>query len=270
MKKTTKQNLWTAAVLVVVVLAVLVMTRNQVIRNVSRRMIRQSTGFDLEIGRLHVGILKPSFEILDTKLVNPEDFRESEAFDIRRIYVRYDLRSLLSDTVHLPEVYMDIPRIVIVTKEDGEMNIQRLGKAAGAEQDLAPAAPESPAAEGAAPADEPAAEPAKAARPEKGILIGTLTVKLGTASIHSYAGGRERPQVVDAPMNVDRTFSNVTNLDEVVTVLSSEILIRTLPAMSQGLSHGYEENREAIEASSTNLEAQTRALEKMSKGLLGK
>ena len=44
------------------------------------------------------------------------------------MFVSYDLRSFFADEIHLREVVLDIPRMVVVQKEDGESNLQRLSQ----------------------------------------------------------------------------------------------------------------------------------------------
>jgi uncharacterized protein involved in outer membrane biogenesis len=226
MKKVLKNLL----ILVIVLVVVLLVGRNVLIQTATRKVIQSATGFDLEIGRVHVGLLNPSFEVSDLKLINPEDFPERDALEIKTLRVRYDFASLFTDTVHIPEVTVDIPRMIVVTKEDGESNLDRLGgkkKESAAEEPPAAGTEQPPAA---------AEAPAQEEKPSKSIRIDKLTVKLGTATVHRYVEGKDKPETVDAPMNVDRTFENVTDLDQVVRVLSADILVGALPTAINDIS----------------------------------
>jgi uncharacterized protein involved in outer membrane biogenesis len=222
MKKKTLKNV---IIVVVGFVAVVLVARNVLIKTATRKAIQAATGFDIELGRVHVGLFSPTFEITELKLINPEDFPEREALEIKTLRVRYDVPSLFTDTVHLPEVLIDIPKMTVLTKEDGESNLQRLGKKKEKAVEP-PAAGEGEVAKAEPPAEEVAA---KAEKPQKEMRIDKLTIKLGTATVHRYVAGQDKPETINAPMNVDRTFNNVTNLDQVVTVLSADILVGALP-----------------------------------------
>lgn len=249
-------------IIVVLVIVALLVARNVLIRSASRQAIRQATGFDIEIGKVKAGLFRPTFEVLNLKLINPEDFPEREALEIRRLYVRYDVASLLTDTVRLREVEIDVPRMVVVTREDGETNLKRLGKVkqkppAEAPAEGSGAPPE--AAEGAAP---PEPRPARA---QKNIVIDHLVVKLGTATVHSYVGGREKPETVEAPMNVERTFQNVSNLNVVAAALSADIMTAALPSAFSDINQILQKHEGDLDAAGKEIEKKFKELKAMFK-----
>ena len=99
-------------VLVALLVAVLLVVRNQVIEYAAIRAIRQATGFDLSLDRIDVGMLRPTVEIVGLKLQNPPDFPDQEAIEIERLFVRYDRLSLLSKEIRIPELAISIPQMV--------------------------------------------------------------------------------------------------------------------------------------------------------------
>jgi uncharacterized protein involved in outer membrane biogenesis len=263
-----KKMLRNVILVVVVLLAVVLVGRDVLIKSATRKVIQSATGFDIELGRVHVGLFSPTFEITDLKLINPEDFPEREALEIRTLRVRYDIPSLFTDTIHLPEVVIDVPKIIVLTKEDGESNLDRLG--GKKEKPVETSA----AGEGEGAKAEPTAAkevaPAQAEKPAKNVRIDKLIVKLGTASVRRYVAGKDKPETVDAPMNVDRTFDNVTDLDQVVRVLSADILVGALPGALNDINKILQSHEGDSKAAEKELSDQVKQLKRSYKDLFKK
>ena len=73
-------------IVIVVVLAVAgaVLARNVIVRRSAVKAVQDATGFNLEVASVHVGLFSPTFDIDGVKLLNPKDFPEPMAFDIRQ------------------------------------------------------------------------------------------------------------------------------------------------------------------------------------------
>ena len=267
-----------------VVLAIVVLAlRNMIVRQVARRFLYSSTGFDLEIGDLSVWLLKPVVEIADLKLINPEDFPEPEAFVVRKIRIVYDLRSFLGDEIHLREVEVDIPKAVVIRNEDGDTNVGRLGggrepvpapapappppEAAGEEAPSgAPREAASPSGEGpgAAPARaEPAAKPAT-----KPFRIDTLRIRIGTVQIYDYSRGGREPAVMTCNMNVDRTFTGVTDPKQIAPGLAAAVLENAGGQAIMEMGRIFQGNRDDLSAVQDQLEEAAEKMRHAIKGLL--
>lgn len=197
-----KKIILNIVIVLVLLFVVGLVTRNAIIKSSVRNAIQQATGFDLEVGGVSAGLLSSTFEIKDLKLINPEDFPEETAIEIKRMYIGYDLKSFFSDETHLREVVLDIPRMVVVQKEDGESNLQRLSEAGKGRKEG-----------GEKPED-------KAGKPAKKFVIDTLTLKLGTVEMHTYVQGQDKPQVQVHDLKVDRTYTDIRDLDQMATILA--------------------------------------------------
>lgn len=210
MRRTVKKTILNVLIVLVLLFALGLMTRNAIIKSGVKNAIQQATGFDLEVGGVSAGLLSSTFEIKDLKLINPEDFPEETAIEIRRMFVGYDIKSFFTDEIHLLEVVLDIPRMVVVQKEDGESNLKRLsqvgqGKKEGEKQP------------GEKPEEKPGAKPEK---PAKKFRIDTLTLKLGTVEMHTYVQGQDKPQVQVHGLNVDRTYTDIRDPDQMATIFA--------------------------------------------------
>lgn len=205
-----KKIILNIVIVLVLLFVVGLMTRNAMIKSGVRNAIQQATGFDLAVGGVSAGLLTSSFEISDLKLINPEDFPEETAIEINRMFVRYDLKSFFTDETHIREVVLDIPRLVVVQKEDGESNLQRLsdaGKGKKAEEEKT---------------EEKAEE--KAEKPAKKFVIDTLTLKLGTVEMHTYVQGQDKPQVQVHDLKIDRTYTDIRDPDQMATILAMAMM----------------------------------------------
>lgn len=211
MKK--KQKMWLKiGVWIVAVVVVIVMARNQAIKAGARAAVQKATGFDLEVGSVHAGLLAPTFEIHDLKLINPEDFPEATAFEVKQARVNYDLPSFFKDEIHLREVILDVPKVVVVKKEDGETNLKRLSEAGKGKE-------ESGKGSGA-----PEEKTGQTGKPAKKMRIDVLTVRLGTVEVRDYTGGGDKPVVSTYELNVDQTLRDVTDLSDVGVMVSAAIV----------------------------------------------
>jgi uncharacterized protein involved in outer membrane biogenesis len=209
--------------LVLVVLVVLALVRQVAIRVTTGAVVRSLTGFDADVEDIRVGILRPSIEVRGLELFNPPDFPNREAIVIERAYVRYSLGMLFAREIHLNEVVLDMPSLVVIRKADGETNLARLGKKAGAK----PPAGKEP---GASP---PTAEPPASKKEPRPLRIDRLTIKLGTATFIDYGGRGPEPRTRTFPMNVERTYTDVTDLNRVAAKLSTEILGNALARIAE-------------------------------------
>ncbi len=185
---------------------------NVVIHKSASTFFRRQTGFDVTFEHIHVGVIRPSIEITGLTLFNPADFEEREALFIRRAYIRYSPSLLFKREIHLREVVLDMPKLVVVKKADGEYNLGRLGKAV-ASKDEKPKGEAKP---------KPAPAPGEAP-PPRPLRIDTLTFKLGTAQMitHRRVGA---PRTRSIEMNIEKTFTDVTDLNAVAKKLTLDIV----------------------------------------------
>ena len=208
-------------VVVAVLLAVLVAARNTLLKTAVQRAIEKSTGFGLSVDSISVGLLQPVFKLQGLELQNPEDFPEREAFLIKELLVRYDLPSFFGSEVHLPEVVLDIPKAVLVKKDDGESNIDRLRSASEKKQEAAKAEGKTDEEAGSTTEEKPARK----------IRIDRLHLTIGSVDVHEYTKGVDKPTVKTYEINVDREFTDVTDLQQIGLAISVEIMTRLAPKL---------------------------------------
>lgn len=192
-----------------------------------------ATGFDVAIERLHFGILSPTLELNGMSIRNPTNFPVREAVEINRLFIRYDRASLFGRHGHVPEIDLDLARVVMIRRGNGEVNLERLARLPGGDDAAggspAPAAAAEPRPERGAPPPAPA--PPRAAPRQAFSLppvrIDRLRIKLDELDYHDYSLGSE-PMVLPVKLNFDETFVNVTNILDIAGQLEARLPIAQL------------------------------------------
>lgn len=201
------------------------LAKNSIIKSVAVHRIEKVTGFGLELKGMDVGLLKPSFEITGLKLKNPADFPDREAFDVDRLYVRYDVMSFLTSTVRLREVVIEIPQVVMVKKPDGESNMDRM-KDNATRMKTTGGAPSSPGTPEPRP-DGSGGGKAETPKPARAVFIEKLAIKIGKVEMRDHGRLRDgKPKVTTFEINLDRHYSNVANLETVLFSMVTEAVIQ--------------------------------------------
>jgi uncharacterized protein involved in outer membrane biogenesis len=248
---------WIVIILVVVIAAFFVV-KNALIKKGAIDFVEKNTDFTLALDSINVGLFKSEIEINEFKLLNPPDFPEADALEIERVYVRYDLPSLLSDQVHIKQVDISVPLLVIIEKADGETNLDRLS---GKKEKAEPAQPK----------EEKPAEQEKEKKPGKSMKIDLLNIKLGRAEIHRYSEGSDEPEIDVYELNMDETFHDITEPEDLAGQIMGKIF-------KQEMMKGIDKHREELEEMGVDPDqvkklGESLQLEKMGgqlKGLFGK
>lgn len=207
------------------IMATFLVAKNQIIKVAVVQAVHMATGFDMSVGKIDVGLFNQSVEIKDLRLYNPSDFPDREAFDIRRVYVKYDRWSLLSDVIKIKQLDIDIPKVVLVRKADGETNISRMKEAS----EKATAKEEAAEKQSTEPAPEPTNRKSDGAGPEEKVpkkyLIEELNLKLGTAEYRSFGEEGTPPEVSTIVIDRESTYTNIDGVGAITTQIANDILL---------------------------------------------
>lgn len=216
--------------LIAALLTVPLLFRNPILTNIARNQIEKATGFQAAFEEIHVGLLRPVIRIRNLVLTNPPDFPHPEMLTVREVYVRYDRISLFGNNLHLEDVRLDIPRVVMIKPEGRASNIEVLTGSASKKKP-APGGTVPETQPGTPPPDQPApgedGGETRVEKPARTITIDRLNVKLGEMEVRQYSTGRPDPLILPVPVGLDRTFTNVTNLEDVAQQLAGELVIRS-------------------------------------------
>src|SRR5262245_14009105 len=110
-------------VVLLILVALLILCRNAIAKVLVERQIRNATGMDATIGRVQIGIRSPTLTIQNLVVMNPATFGGSRFLDVPELRVEYDPIGLLSRTVHLRLLRLNLGELHIVQNQDGKTNL---------------------------------------------------------------------------------------------------------------------------------------------------
>ncbi len=260
----------TVLVLLLVVLSALLAGRNALLGAAAVRALRRATGLEVSFDRLTASLLRSSVRVRGLRIAGPEGFPEDASLEIRELYAVYEPRTLLTRTRRFREVRIDIPELLVVRRADGVTSLERIGTGSGGgfRPVAAPSGgggkptPARPVADdipgldlldpvspppGALPADTRPAEAAPPPPPrlvppppEPSVSIGELTVRIGSLRLRDYTAGGT-PADHSFAVGLERTYTDVTDLDKVSRKLGDDLAAVMLPDLLSDLDSLLEE-----------------------------
>jgi hypothetical protein len=166
--------------LAVVAVVALLLTYNTILKNMMERNIREQTGMDAEIGRLHISLTEPAIEIQNLQIYNTTEFGGTPFMNIPEIHIEYDLQALMNRKIHVTLMRLKFTELDIVKNQSGQLNV--LAASGEMPSSSAPGAPTSqrpvltarPPQNGAAPQpSQPGPAPAPGPKPQ--VTVPTVT-----------------------------------------------------------------------------------------------
>lgn len=159
--------------------------------------VRQRTGFDVAVQSLMVNPFTGKIHARGLAINNPPTFPQPEFLQVREFVLEAAVLSLFSDKPVLERVSMDIGLVALVKRSDGQTNAGVFrGYLASADQEVAP----------------PSMRRSEVKR--KKFLIKKLEVRFDRLLVADNTG--KRPVMRDYPLNIDRTYENVTDGDDLL------------------------------------------------------
>ena len=111
---------------VAVLLIILFLTLNFIARKSVELGVAKVTGFPLEIGSMNVSLFASKIDVRNIRLKNPAAYEEPLFTDLPRLYIDYQLPSIISGKNHINNMLVELKEIVIVKKGGGDSNVAKL------------------------------------------------------------------------------------------------------------------------------------------------
>jgi hypothetical protein len=108
--------------LAVVLVIGLLLLKDNIARSFAEQQIRRSTGFDVKVGKVQLGLLEPRINIEGLVIYNPSEFGGSPLIDAPDIRVEYVPGELARHKVHLKFLRLNIHEMNIV-QNNGQTNL---------------------------------------------------------------------------------------------------------------------------------------------------
>jgi uncharacterized protein involved in outer membrane biogenesis len=206
MKLANMNKPFKAIIVILAVALVLLFAKNIIAKVVIERGVEFATGLKLRVSGFSVGIFKSRINIVDLKLYNPKGFKDKVMVDIPNIYVDYNLPSILRGKAHLRDIKLNLKEFTVIKNKEGKVNLDSL-KAVQAQKESKEAK------------DKP-----KAKAPD--IQIDNLGLKVGKVIYKDYSKG-DTPSVKEFNINLDERYTNITNINAVVSLILVKALTST-------------------------------------------
>lgn len=112
----------------VVLLIAGILLLDTIAREVLEYRLRNETGLEVKIGKVHIGLLHPEFSVENLVLYNSAEFGGSPLIDMPEMHVEYDRDALLSRRLHCHLVRFNLAEINLVDDTKGRRNVDVLQK----------------------------------------------------------------------------------------------------------------------------------------------
>jgi uncharacterized protein involved in outer membrane biogenesis len=164
------------------------------------RLVRERTGFGVEIQSLYVNPITANVALSGLVITNPPAFPKKDFIEVRALRADLRLFSLFGPRLEIDDAVVDVARVVIMTDAHGVINARAF------QQGLAGPAGDHPQASAGAP------------RPEREFLIRRLQVRFDRLEIADYS--RSRPEVREFDLHFNHTYENVTQAQQLAAPLA--------------------------------------------------
>jgi uncharacterized protein involved in outer membrane biogenesis len=191
-------------ILLLIIMALLVIGKNLVAKTVVVKSVKAMTGLQMDIKDMDVGIAKTLIGIKEMTVYNSPGFSDRVMVDMPEIYIDYELGSFLKGKAHLEKMRIHLNKLNVIRNKDKTLNLDTLNIVKDSKQ------------------TEQSREPEKKAE----IRIDTLELKIGTVIYKDYSFD-SKPRTIGYNVNINETFRNVTDLDQVGKIILTRALMKT-------------------------------------------
>jgi len=185
-----KKLLWMAPAGLIVLLAVLFLSRNVIARVSVEIGAKKVTGFPLKIGSVDVGLFSGKLDVRDLTLMNPPEFQEKMFVDMPQLYVDYRLGSMLSGAPHINDMLINIKQLVIVKTDKGDSNAMKLKGVVSS---------------------------GGGSKSSTKYQVDRLRIQVGTVTIKDYS--RAKPTERTLTLNLQRTYKNISDSTDITRLV---------------------------------------------------
>jgi hypothetical protein len=232
MKKKTQRRLWAALAWTAGLLVAVVMALHIGLSAFLTKAAEKRTGFDFELGALRVNPLTGRLSVRGAEILNPSDFPIGRAVVIPSASVHIEPLTLFSTHVVIDRARLDVDRITLVQKADGETNLERLGASVGGR--AAGTAGDGPGGRVTGPG-----EPAEAAAPRR-VTVRDLEIAIGSVEAVRFDPESGEPVREIYEVNETYRFENLRSMEPVWRKIGAMIGIRAASEVLKSIAEDLE------------------------------
>ncbi|HUS33980.1 MAG TPA: hypothetical protein VM680_01390 [Verrucomicrobiae bacterium] len=109
-------------ILAIVIVVALILLKDTIIKNIAESQIRKSTGMDVKIGAMHVGLTRPVFNVENFVLYNTAEFGGGTFIDVPDLYMEL-VPDAKKGEMRFKIVRMNVRELNIIENLQGRTNI---------------------------------------------------------------------------------------------------------------------------------------------------
>jgi hypothetical protein len=109
-------------ILAIVIVVALILLKDTIIKNIAESQIRKSTGMDVKIGAMHVGLTRPVFNVENFVLYNTAEFGGGTFIDVPDLYLEL-VPDAKKGEMRFKIVRMNVRELNIIENLQGRTNI---------------------------------------------------------------------------------------------------------------------------------------------------
>jgi len=192
-----------ALIAFVVIAVAILLFKDVIVRVALERMVEVSTGTQLTMKSLRIGLLKPAINIEDLKILNPKGFKDRLMMDVPEIYIDYQFDDIFTGKAYFDEMRLDIKEFVVIVNEKGEVNLNSLNVV-----------------------KEGKVKKTKAQEASADMKINVLYLKVSKVIFKDYSKG-SKPVVHVYHLKINEKFTNITDGDKLMRVIVVRSLMNT-------------------------------------------
>jgi hypothetical protein len=182
-----KKLLWMVPAGLILLLVVLLLSRNVIARVSVEIGAKKITGFPLKIGSVDVGLFSSKVDVRNLTLMNPPEFQEKMFVDMPQLYIDYRLGSLLHGAPHFNDMLINIKQLVVVKTDKGDSNAMKLKGVVFS------------------------------GKSSSKYTIDKLRLHIGTVTLKDYS--HPKPTEHNTPLDIDVTYRNITDSTDITRLV---------------------------------------------------
>jgi uncharacterized protein involved in outer membrane biogenesis len=197
--------------IIVVIIALLLIFKNVLIKTAVEQGTKRTTGLELTIEDMDVGLLTSRVDITGMQLLNPAGFTDKIMIDISQLLVDVELGSFFKKRAHVQTLALDLKELVVVRNKDRKLNLSALKSVSGKQKKVKK------------PVDQKEGKKEKEA-PQ--VVIDTLILKIGRVVYKDYSWGT-KPFTKTFTLGINEIYHDITDPNKLVNLIIVRALQKT-------------------------------------------
>lgn len=235
MVKSKKIKTWALVLVFIALFLVLAdFVTDFVLKKVVCRSLERETGLQIELDKLDYSLLNSSFELRGMRIMNTEEYGETAAVVLNRVYIEAGLSNLMdSNATRMRRCEIDIAVLNLIGAPGGNSNLDKIVARIEERDDESDADVEEQIADqselepGQPETDAASRSSSMGMKEEDEFWIGALKIKLDNVTLKTDSKGEAKSYRIGQTLE----FENVVDLDEVGTQLAISIFTGAGPEL---------------------------------------